>query len=179
MEQPEVPLEHVQEHLEHEAHHSGNGFVSLVAVSTAILAAFAAVASLLAGGHANEAMMEQIQSSDQWAFYQAKSIKASILQTKMAVLTAQGQPANPKDQEKLDGYSKEQEEIKKIAEEKHHHAESHLHRHERLASGVTLLQIAIAIGAISALTKSRLFWGLSMCAGLGGIYFLLLDLLHH
>lgn len=179
MEAPEVPLESVQEHIEHEAHHSGAGFVSLVAVSTAILAAFAAVASLLAGGHANEAMVEQIQSSDQWAFYQAKSIKASILETKMAILTAQGQPANPDDQKKIAEYKEEQKEIKKVAETKHHHAESHLHRHEQLASGVTLLQIAIAVGAISALTKRRAFWVMSMLAGLGGISFLIREILAH
>ncbi len=179
MEQPEVPLENVQEHLEHHAHHSSDGFISLVAVTTAILAAFAAVVSLLAGGHANEAMIEQIQSSDQWAFFQAKSIKASILETKIAVLTAQGQPANPKDQEKLTKYKEEQEEIKQIAESKHHHAEQHLHRHELLASGVTLLQIAIAIGAISALTKKRAFWAGSIVAGLCGVGFLLRDIFLH
>ncbi len=179
MEAPEVPLESVQEHIEHAAHHSGGGFVSLVAVSTAILAAFAAVVSLLAGSHANEAMVEQIQSSNQWSYYQAKSIKASLLQTKMAMLTAQGQPTNPKDEAKLAEYTKEQEEIKAVAESKNHHAETHLMRHERLASGVTLLQIAIAVGAISALTKKKAFWGLSMLAGLGGIGFLVLDLVKH
>ncbi|MGO9146526.1 MAG: DUF4337 family protein [Desulfomonilia bacterium] len=35
-----------------------------VALSTAILAVLAAVSSLLAGHHSNEALIEQIQSSD-------------------------------------------------------------------------------------------------------------------
>lgn len=179
MEAPEVPLENVQEHIEHEAHHAGGGFVSLVAVSTAILAAFAAVAALLAGGHANEAMIDQIQSSDHWAFYQAKSIKSSILEAKIAILGAQGQAANPEDQKKLADYKEEQKKIKGEAESKHHHAELHLHRHEQLASGVTLLQIAIAIGAISALTKKRSFWFISMAAGLAGIGFLVYDLVKY
>ncbi|MEY2598468.1 MAG: hypothetical protein RLZZ244_2799 [Verrucomicrobiota bacterium] len=179
MEQPEVPLESVQEHVEHAAHHSGNAFVSLVAVSTAILAAFAAVTSLLAGAHANEAMIEQIQSSDQWAFFQAKSIKAAILQTKLAVLKAQGQPENPTDLEKLKTYVEEQKDIEQKAREKHHRAEVHLHRHESLASAVTLLQVAIAIGAISALTKKRPFWFASLLSGLGGVAFLLRDLFAH
>ncbi|MEK0447621.1 MAG: hypothetical protein RLZZ399_2942 [Verrucomicrobiota bacterium] len=179
MEQPEVPLEHVQEHVEHEAKHAGGGFVSLVAVSTAILAAFAAVTSLLAGSHANEAMIEQIQSSDQWAFYQAKSIKAAMLQTKVSLLQAQGHPTDPGDSKKLEEYAREQAEIKEVAETKHHHAETHLHRHELLARGVTLFQIAIAIGAISALTKKRIFWGVSMASGLGGAFFLFKELLMH
>jgi len=72
MEESEVPLEQVQEHIEHHAHLSQEKWVSLVALSTAILAALAAVASLQAGDHANEAMITQMQASDQWAFYQAK-----------------------------------------------------------------------------------------------------------
>src|SRR5260370_5807879 len=109
MEEPEVPLEAVQEHLEHHATHEKDSFVSGVALSTAIIAAIAAVASLLAGDHANEAMVSQIESSDQWAYYQAKGIKASVLNTKIALLESQDKKANPKDEEKLREYAKEQE----------------------------------------------------------------------
>ena len=176
MEQPEVPLEAVQEHLEHHAHASGDKFISGIALSTALLAAFAAVASLLAGDHANEAMISQIQSSDRWAYYQAKSIKATVLSTKVAILEAQGHKPSPKDEEKVAEYGKEQAEIKKEAEEKQHEAESHLKKHKLLAGAVTLLQIAIAVGAISALTKRRVFWGVSLLFGLIGISFLFREL---
>jgi hypothetical protein len=44
-----------------------------VALSTAILALLAAIASLLAGEYANEAMMDQIEAADQWSYYQAKA----------------------------------------------------------------------------------------------------------
>ena len=178
MEQPEVPLEQVQEHLEHHAHHEKDNFVSSVALSTAIIAAFAAIASLLAGDHANEAMVCQIESSDQWAFFQAKGIKAAVLSTKIALLESQGKKADLKDEEKIAEYGKEQEEIKKEAAEKHHEAEVHLTRHKLLAGGVTLLQIAIAVGAISALTKRKAFWGVSLCFGLVGVAFLLRELLY-
>jgi len=177
MEQPEVPLEPVQEHLEHHAHATQDKFVSAIALSTAILAAFAAVSALLAGDHANEAMISQIQSSDQWAYYQAKGIKAAVLNTKAALLEAQGQKANSKDQEKLAEYAKEQAEIQKTAEEKQHEAESHLHKHKLLAGGVTLFQIAIAVGAISALTRRRAFWGVSLVFGAIGLAFLVRELL--
>src|SRR5882757_11197397 len=116
MEAPEVPLEQVQEHIEHHAHHEPDSFVSSVALSTAIIAAFAAIASLLAGDHANEAMVCQIESSDQWAFFQAKSIKAAVLSTKIALIESQGKKASEKDEEKIAEYGKEQEEIKKEAE---------------------------------------------------------------
>src|SRR5271170_547952 len=100
MEEPEVPLEEVREHLEHHAHHEPASFVSGVALSTAIIAAIAAIASLLAGDHANEAMVSQIESSDQWAFFQAKGIKAAVLSTKIALLESQDKKASPEDEKK-------------------------------------------------------------------------------
>ena len=176
MEEPEVPLENVQEHLEEHAHEAKDSFISSIALSTAIIAAFAAVTSLLAGDHANEAMVCQIQSSDQWAFFQAKGIKSAVLATKIALLEAQGKKASPKDEEKIAEYAKEQEEISKEATEKNHEAKDHLGRHKLLASGVTLLQIAIAVGAISALTKRRAFWAVSLLFGLCGVGFLIWEL---
>src|SRR2546421_12707398 len=71
MEEAEVPLEHLHEEIHHHAEHGGPPWISWVALSTAILAVLAAIAGLLSGKHANEAMMSQIQASDQWGYYQA------------------------------------------------------------------------------------------------------------
>ena len=76
MEEAEVPLEDLQEHVHHSAERSGEAWVSWVALSTAILAVLAAIASMLSGKHANEAMMSQIAAADQWSYDQSKSIKA-------------------------------------------------------------------------------------------------------
>ena len=42
------------------------------------MAVFAAVAGLLAGHHANEALIERVKASDQWNFYQSKNLKEEI-----------------------------------------------------------------------------------------------------
>src|SRR6059058_4509644 len=94
MEESEVPLEHLQEHVHHSAEHSRERWISWVALSTAILAVLAAIAGLLSGKHANEAMMNQIQASDQWGYYQAKSIKAAVLDVKMSLLGNIGQTSH-------------------------------------------------------------------------------------
>jgi glucan-binding YG repeat protein len=177
MEEPEVPLEQVHEHLEHQAHHEPDSFIPKVALSTAIIAAFAAITSLLAGDHANEAMVSQIQASDQWAYFQAKGIKAGVLNTKIAILESMEKKPSAKDEEKLAEYAKEQKEISQEATALQHEAKEHLAKHKKLASGVTLLQIAIAIGAISALTKRKAFWGVSLVFALGGVIFLVLGIL--
>jgi hypothetical protein len=172
MEEAEVPLENLHEEIHHSAEHTGERWISGVALSTAILAVLAAIAGLLSGEHANEAMMSQIESSDQWSYYQAKSIKASLLDAKIALAAS----PNESDAQKRDRYEKEQEEIKKEAEQKQLEAKSNFHQHEILARAVTMFQIAIAIAAISALTKKRRFWIVSMLFGLAGCVFLALGL---
>jgi hypothetical protein len=170
MEESEVPLEHLQEQVHHTAEHVRERWFSWVALSTAILAALAAIAGLLSGRHVNEAMMSQIEASDKWSYYQAKSIKASILEAKIAL---SGTPL-PEDRAKAARYDREQEEIKSEAEHKEAAAKSNFHKHEIFASGVTMFQIAIAIAAISALTRRRPFWIVSLLFGVAGCAFLVL-----
>jgi hypothetical protein len=174
VEEAEVPLEDLQEHVHHSAEHGGDKWISWVALSTAILAVLAAIAGLLSGKHANEAMMSQIEASDQWGYYQAKSIKASVLDAKIALSAA----PNESDAAKRERYEKEQEEIKIEAEHKQAEAKSNFHQHEVFARGVTMFQIAIAIAAISALTRKRAFWMVSLLFGIAGCVFLVLGFGH-
>src|SRR5207247_230393 len=89
-------------------------------------------------------MMKQIESSDQWAFYQAKGIKAAVLDAKMSLTGS----TSDTDREKAAKYAEEQSEIQKEAREKEGEAKTNFHQHEVLARGVTLFQIAIAMAAI-------------------------------
>jgi len=170
MEESEIPLEHLHEEIHHTAEHSREVWISWVALSTAILAVLAAIAGLLSGRYVNEAMMNQIEASDQWSYYQAKSIKAAVLDAKTSLSVA----PNDSDQSKRDRYEKEQEKIKSEAEQKEAAAKSNFHKHEVFAGGVTMFQIAIAIAAISALTRKRRFWIVSLLFGAVGCAFLVL-----
>ena len=175
MEEAEVPLEHLHEEIHRHAEHGGPPWISWVALSTAILAVLAAIAGLLSGKHANEAMMSQIQASDQWGYYQAKSIKAAVLEAKTTLAEA----ATEKDKEKAAKYQEEQADIKVEAEHKEAEATSNFHKHEVFARSVTMFQIAIAIAAISALTKKRRYWFVSLGFGVVGAVFLGLGLIMH
>jgi len=175
MEEPEVPLEHLHEEIHHHAEHGGASWISGVALSTAILAVLAAIAGLLSGMHANEAMMAQIQASDQWGYFQAKSIKAAILEAKTTLASEQ----TARDKEKAAQYQEEQAEIKREAEQKQAEAKANFHQHEVFARSVTMFQIAIAIAAISALTKKRRYWFVSLVFGLAGAAFLALGSMAH
>lgn len=177
MEEIEVPLEKAQEEIHEHAMHSG-GWISRVALSSALFAVVAAIAALLAGHHSNEAMIDQIRAANFWSYYQSKSIKNSLLNSKVDILLAQGKHASEKDEEKLKEYKKEMEEITREAKEREEASEKHLHLHETLAKAVTLIQIGIAISAIAVLVRKKRFWYVSLGFGCIGIYFFIIGLLH-
>ena len=165
MEAPEVPTEHLHEHLEHAAEHSGEKWVSWVAVSTAVIAAIAAIASLMAGAHVNEAMLAKMDSNDAWSQFGVKSIKADLA-------TAKGDEAKAKEYEVMK--RELSEEATKLNEESKHHLETH----EHLSMAVTFCQLAIALAAVSALTKRKPFWFVSLTFGAIGTVFLLMSVGH-
>ena len=87
--------------------------------------------------------------------------------------------ATETDKEKAAKYQEEQAEIKREAEHKQTEAKANFHKHEVFARSVTMFQIAIAIAAISALTKKRRFWFVSLVFGLAGVVFLVLGSMAH
>jgi len=127
MEEIEVPTEHLHEAIEEKAKEHETGWSMYVA-------------------HSNEALIEQIKASDQWAYYQAKGIKAEI---KALVVNGASDTAA------AERYRKEQDAIKEIAAEHEKTSEAHLSQHVLLARSVTLFQVAIAISAIAILTRKK------------------------
>ena len=179
MEEMEDPTESIQEEIHHHAHGSPEKWVSRVALTSALLAVLAAVTSLLSGHHANEAMVDQIQASDQWNYYQAKGMKASILSSKMDLLAAFGKKPSEKDEGKTEQYKHDQEQISEKAEAKEKSSENHFNVHSIFARGVTLFQVAIGIAAIAILMRRKSFWLVSLVFGLGGVVFLIQGLMTH
>ena len=186
----EVPTEHLQEAIHEAAHHekgaaeshggghAGAHWVSGVALSTALLAVVAAVAALLAGHHANEGVLEQIQASNRWSQYQSKSIKATVLQSKVDLLVELEKKPKEEDAKKLGEYQAEMKEIKERAEGFEKSSEHHMDSHNLLARVVTVVQIAIALAAVSVLTRRRWLFGVSLGLGAIGLSLLAVALLH-
>jgi len=173
MEEMEVPTEHLHEHINEHAEHSRDKWSMNLAVSTAIMAVLAAFGSLLAGHHSNEALISQIASSDQWAYYQAKGIKYEVLRS------ANMLDKYSKESEELKAdmakYKSEQAEITAKANELKKESEMHLQKHNTVSYSVTLFQIAIAISAISMLTGKRFLWYFSILLSIAGIVMLTLS----
>src|SRR3954452_899927 len=117
---PEVESEKLHEAIHEELEKEGGKFLKGIALTTALLAAIAAIASLQAGTTVNEALVLkteatrlQAEASDQWAYYQAKGLKAAIQQGARDPWLAAGKPAPPALEQSAQRYLHEQEEIKK------------------------------------------------------------------
>lgn len=157
----------------HEGHGGGSKWVSWVALTTAMLAVVAAIAALLSGHNESESMLHQQQASDQWAYYQAKGIKAGIVQATSDIYVALGKPVDPQLSEKLARYKEEQKEISEKAKDLEADRDQELRCHKIYSPGITLLQIAIGIAAISVLTKKRRYFAVSLSfAAIGFVFFL-------
>jgi len=182
---PEVETEKLHELIHEELEHEGGSFLRNIALTTAILAALAAIASLRAGGTVNEALrLEtnatrlQAEASDQWAYYQAKGVKGAVAKAARAAWLAAGKEPPEKHGAKRERYTEEQTEIQEKARElekerdaREHEAEHLMHLHHRFAAAVALFQVAIALGAVAALTRKQLVWLASMALGAVGIAF--------
>ena len=153
-----------------------------VALYTAILAAVTAVVSLHAGSTINEALVLkseatslQAQASDQWAYYQAKGIKGAIALNAAQSYVAAGKRAPDSLAAQAAKYTKDQSDIqtgaRKLEAErdaKSREADGLLADHHHYAFAVALLQVAIALGAVAALTRQKAAFALSIVSGIAG-----------
>ena len=96
-EEIEIDTDKLHEEIHEELEREGGSLLKMVALTTALFAALAAVAALRAGGTVNEALVMkteatrlQAEASDQWAAYQAKGIKSAIQQASESAWIALG-----------------------------------------------------------------------------------------
>ena len=170
-EEIEVPTEHLQETLQEKMQEEGGSWIMYVAMTAAILSVLAAGAALFAGHHANEATLSQIKASNAWNYYQAKGVKSYILSMKVSMFKALDKPVDAKDIDKISSLSKEQEEIKKEATNLEEESKLHLSRHVPLSAAVTFFQVAIALCALTVLTKRRyLYYGSLLLTSIGLVF---------
>jgi hypothetical protein len=166
------PTEQIHEDILERAREARDSWINWAAATAAVLAALAAVSGAMSNHYLTVSGRDQIQANDDWGHYQAKSIKANVLEAKTAVLAALGKPEPSSDVGKLGEYERDLEHLKSKAEQQETDSEINLSRHETLERGVTLFHIGIAVVAISVLTRRPSFWYASLAAGAVGVVFL-------
>jgi len=163
--------------------HAANSFSRRVALVTAIYAVVLAIAAL-GGNHAmKEMLLAQQQSSDQWAFYQAKVIRehlyraqALVMQAELADAAAARGPRQEKlqalatkfsDEEKR--YNAEKKDIEKDAKKLEHERDHYRTRDRYFEFAEVFLQIAIVCSSVAILATSRAMFVFSMVVAALGV----------
>ena len=153
-------------------------FEKRAAVTIAILAVALAVIGNKGDNAKTDAIIKTNEAANQYAWYQAKSIKGSIATAEIELLTAlapsqSGGADIAKITERLKlkvtEYEKEEPGIKAKAEEAKKDAEVGSKINDRCDQGSLALQIAIILASVSILARSQAFWIGSIILGLIGI----------
>lgn len=179
---PEIDTDKLRETIDEEMAKEGGSLLRTVALTTAVFAALAAIASLEAGGSVNEALALkteatrlQAEASDQWAYYQAKGLKATVTEVTRSTYLALDKPPPEELAKNQERYAEDQrksmekaKELESQRDEKGKEADHLMHHHHFYAQSVALLQVSIALGAVAALTRRRLIWIGSTLLGLAG-----------
>jgi len=138
------------------------------------------------GGYSTKSVISQEQASDQWNFFQAKSIRESLyviqkenIELQMAALNkpaddpvmAKYREALAVSEKNIEKYEKQKSDIEKdakAAEEKRDDAQKH---GTPFGMAVIFLQISILLSSIAGLFKRKQIWYLALPVGVTGLVF--------
>ena len=163
-------------------------WITWLALTTAAMAVFAAITTLYVGKYSAKAILFQGQETNQWGYYQAKSIKGYLYETQLERLDLErlgdGQKTRGEASEKrektiahytetIQRYDKEKAEIKGKAEE---FAKQKIIAQDRAGNfgySLIFLQAAIMLSSVAALTKKKPLWYFGMAMVSGWAFFFL------
>lgn len=178
-----------EERKEHNLEEKKLAWIKYVALTTALIAVLAAIATMESNLHTNEALLSknssilsQARASDQWAYYQAKGIKGIIYDSQKDLLhdLKKDSPLLGSYEEKVKKYKDEQSEIKLKAEELEKQAEENSKRssenmehHHGFALSEVMFQVAIALSSVAAMTRRKELWLLGIGLSAVGLFYFL------
>ena len=161
-------IEHAREGI-HEAHHAevrhGDTSARRVAVLIAVLAAALALADMAEKGAQNEYLTHHVAVADDWAFYQAKNLRATVLAAEAGILANWQNAADPGPQAEIkrarENEARMRDEpqgdgMKQLAERaKGQEAarDAALHRYHEFELVVGALQISIVLASVAVVTR--------------------------
>lgn len=158
-------------------------WLNWLALSTVIFAVCATLATFKGGGYSTRAVLSQTQASDQWAFYQAKSIKGYLYEIQREELELEremNRGAAPealgswdrtiaKYAERTARYDQEKEQIAAAAKAFEATRDDAKRHQAAFGVAVIFLQITILLSSVAALMKKRPVWYAALAVGAAGL----------
>ena len=154
----------------------------MVAITTAIISVLLAIASILGNKAGGDSTLYLIKSTDQWSYYQSKSIKLNLYESNKEMLMAElANPANPKEYSdaikkkisdfdaNINKYNKEKQNIQAEAQKFQALSEHYNDKSDNYNYANGFYQVSIILAAIALLAKKRYMWILSCILGIAGL----------
>ena len=163
-------------------------WLNYLALMTVIFAVCATLSTFKGGGFSTRSVMSQSQASDQWAFYQAKSIKSYMyqMQKEMFEMKLLDLPRSTPEvtintyKEKIDEYKKkvekyelEKTEIQEKAKQLESVRDNSQKHSQAFGMAIIFLQIAILLSSIAGLLKKKMVWYGGIATGVVGLFYFL------
>jgi Domain of unknown function (DUF4337) len=162
----------VTEELSENSEHAKAPFDKKVAATMAVIAAALAIVSVYGQLLENEELLKQAKASDQWSYYQAKSIRRYESDVARDLFKSMQGEGAAKGVEKyaanIEKYQKEGEEIQTEARGLEKESELKGSQALRLHLGEIFLEIGIVFASLAILTKRNLIWIASIVCALAG-----------
>ncbi|NTU43556.1 MAG: DUF4337 domain-containing protein [Nitrospirales bacterium] len=161
-------------------------WLNYLALTTVVLAVCATLSTFKGGGYSTRSVLAQSQASDNWSYYQSKSIKGYIYDMQREKLDLELKekrqklsPALVADYEKkieaytakVKKYEEEKKKIEKDAREQEGIRDTAQNHAQRFGMAVIFLQIAILLSSIAALLKKKPVWICGILSGLVGLFY--------
>jgi hypothetical protein len=175
-------LEHAHAAVEGHAEHSDSG-ARRVAILISVLAAALALAEMGEKGAQNEYLTHHVAVSDDWAFYQAKTLRSGMYALHIDTLDSLPNAADPAIQKRVEAARAEQarleddektlgrKQLRARAEEQTRQRDDAFAHYHKFELVVGALQIAIVLASVSVVTRMRaLAIGAGALGGVGALY---------
>jgi hypothetical protein len=169
-------VEELHEMEEHAEHSAEDPSLLPVTFTMAVLAVVLAATTLLGHRAHTEELLFQSKASDQWAYYQAKSIREHTYEIFLDLLSvsamkdpAQAEHVKEKYTREVERYKDELKEVETEARSFEGEVAHEQRRANRFDLGEVCLEAAIVIASLTLLTKRREFWQLGILMGVVGL----------
>jgi hypothetical protein len=162
-------------------------WLTYMAITTVLIAVTATLSTFKGGGFSTRSLLNQTKASDEWSFFQSKSIKSYIFDMRRENLELQLETIDKQKgneelvkkyesmiddyRQKVKKYEQEKEEITKTATSFESLRDESKKHSDKFGIAVIFLQISILLSSIATLSKKKFVWICSLILGVFGVIF--------
>jgi len=174
-------MEEIAHEATHEASH-GNRNAKLIGLLISVLALFLAVSEMLGKSAQTHALTLNIEASDTWNFFQAKTIRQTMLRTNMEGMKLQADVSKPEVEKQMTAWqasidrwesepstNEGRKELIKKAKEIEAKRDGYLEQYHAYEFASLLIQLGIVLSSVTLLTSIMWFSAGSIGLGIAGL----------